>query len=57
MTVATPHTTKEIPLAPGLPVLGNALALATDVAGFLTEQYKQMGVFVNRKVIHMIDEK
>ncbi|MBI1298949.1 cytochrome P450 [bacterium] len=33
----------QIPLARGLPVLGNALELANDVAGYLTAQYKQLG--------------
>jgi cytochrome P450 len=33
----------QIPLARGLPVLGNALDLANDVAGYLTEQYKRLG--------------
>jgi len=33
----------QIPLARGLPVLGSALDLANDVAGYLTAQYKLLG--------------
>ena len=34
---------KQPPLAPGWPVLGNALSLASDVRGFLHAQYEQLG--------------
>ena len=43
MTMTAKQTTKQIPLAPGLPILGNVWPMATDVAGFLTEQYKKLG--------------
>lgn len=43
MSASTSASAVEIPLAPGMPVLGNALQLASDVAGFLTEQYKRLG--------------
>lgn len=43
MTSTTKTTTAEIPVVRGLPFLGNVLDLATDVAGFLTAQYKQLG--------------
>ena len=35
------HT--QIPLAPGVPILGNALPLARNVIAFLKEQYLQLG--------------
>ncbi len=34
---------RQPPLAPGWPVLGNALSLASDVRGFLHAQYEQLG--------------
>ena len=39
----TMTTAKPIPTAAGLPVLGNALSLASDVRGFLTRQYQELG--------------
>ncbi len=41
--MTTTTTTKTIPLADGLPILGSALDLAKDVAGFLVEQHKKLG--------------
>ena len=35
--------TAQAPLAPGLPLLGNALSLAGDIRGFLHQQYEDLG--------------
>lgn len=55
-TIASKPKPSSIPLAAGLPLLGNVQELATDVAGFLTKQYKKLGpVFrvraLNRELI------
>ena len=34
---------KTIPKAPGLPLIGNALAMSRDLHGFLVEQYRNLG--------------
>lgn len=36
-------TTQLPPLAPGVPILGNALAMAGDIQKFLVEQYRTLG--------------
>ncbi len=38
-----PTRPPAIPRAPGLPLIGNALPLATDMGGFLTAQYRALG--------------
>lgn len=43
MTLTANQSSKQIPQAAGLPILGNVWPLANDIAGFLTEQYKQLG--------------
>ena len=40
---APPRLTREPPLAPGLPVVGNALSVASNVRAFFTEQYLKLG--------------
>jgi len=42
-TVATNPPVPKIPLAAGLPILGNMQPMATNIGGFLTEQYKKLG--------------
>lgn len=45
MSASTSASAVEIPLAPGVPVVGNALQLASDVAGFLIEPYKRLAEY------------
>lgn len=42
-TTPAKQTINNIPLAPGLPILGSALPLSQNVARFLTAQYRQLG--------------
>ncbi|MDE2804694.1 MAG: cytochrome P450 [Gemmatimonadota bacterium] len=38
-----PHRPKEIPVVPGLPVLGNGLAMRKGLVTFLARQYRELG--------------
>jgi len=40
---AKPARPKEIPVAPGLPLLGNGLAMSKGLAAFLVRQYRELG--------------
>ena len=40
---ASPHPRKEIPQAPGLPLIGNAIGMVRDLRSFLVEQYRNLG--------------
>ena len=40
---AKPARPKEIPVAPGLPLLGNGLAMSKGLAPFLVRQYRELG--------------
>ncbi len=39
----SPAPRKEIPQAPGLPLLGNIVSMARDLRAFLADQYRQFG--------------
>ncbi len=39
------------PLAPGLPIVGSALTMYTDVLGYLVEQYQRMGPIFRLRVM------
>ena len=38
-----PHRFKEIPQAPGLPLVGNAIGMARDLRSFIVKQYRNLG--------------
>ena len=40
---AAPGPPKEIPVAPGLPLLGNGLAMSRGLSAFLVRQYRDLG--------------
>ena len=40
---ATPRPRKDIPQAPGLPLIGNTIGMAGDLRSFLLDQYRNLG--------------
>lgn len=58
-TPAPPQRLREIPQAPGLPLVGNAVSMVRDLHAFLIQQYRTLGpIFrvraLNRRFIVMV---